>query len=474
MTDSKLITLLSTFNKYELNRLRKYVESPFFNENTLLVDLFDVIDKFLRSNKTILEQKEVWSKIFDKKPYDDTKFRRLCSDLNRLAQDFLTIEDFRNQPLAFESYQLRLLNSKGLDKHYLAVERNVERDRNKLKLRDSMYYYNNSMLEYERHLYLEKHSVMRTKKVNLSNADLQMDYFFLSLKLKNYCDAINYKNILNIDISIGMIEELLEIVKLDKYQAIPAIAIYYQILLTLLYREDEVHFYKLKKLLNENNFKFQQQEMRNMYIFAQNYCIKKINSGDAKYYKELFDIYKTLIETKIILNKGVIVPWDYKNITSVGLRVGEYKWVEKFINDYNQYLPKDYKNNAYTYNLAILHFYKKDYNEVIFLLRDMTYKDVFDALQGRWLLLKTYYELGEDDALDALIDSFRIFLRRNKSISKSYQKMYMNAIKFLQKIMKIPYEGRAAAEKLEVQIKECTPIAERRWLLQKLEEIRRT
>jgi hypothetical protein len=50
----------------------------------------------------------------------------------------------------------------------------------------------------------------------------------------------------------------------------------------------------------------------------------------------------------------------------------------------------------------------------------------------------------------------------------------MNAIKFLQKIMKIPYEGRAAAEKLEVQIKECTPIAERRWLLQKLEEIRRT
>ena len=50
--------------------------------------------------------------------------------------------------------------------------------------------------------------------------------------------------------------------------------------------------------------------------------------------------------------------------------------------------------------------------------------------------------------------------------------MYMNAIKFLQKIIKIPYEGKAAGEKLRDQIKECTPIAERRWLLQKLEEIR--
>jgi hypothetical protein len=313
---------------------------------------------------------------------------------------------------------------------------------------------------------------MRTKKVNLDAADFQLDCFFLSLKLKNYCDAINYKNILNIDIHVGMIEELLEIIQTEKYQAIPAVAIYYQVLLTLTNRDEQAHFFKLRNLLNGNNTKFQQQEMRNMYVFAQNYCIKKINTGHQEFYKELFAIYRTLIETGIILNKGVIVPWDYKNITSVGLRVGEYIWVEKFIKNYNGNLPKDYQKNALTYNLAILNFHKKEYDEVITLLRDMTYRDVFDALQGRWLLLKTYYELDESDALDALIDSFRIFLRRNKSISKSYQKMYMNAIKFLQRIIKIPYESKASAEKLQIQIKDCQPIAERRWLLTKLEEAR--
>lgn len=472
MTGSKLLTLLKTFDKYELNRLRKYVESPFFNENDFLVQLYDLLDKFLRSNKETIDQQVIWHKIFPKTVYNDTKFRRLCSDLNKLAQDFITFEDFKNQPLAFESYQLRLLNSKGLDKHYLAVERNVNRARKNLKLRDSMFYYNDAMLEYEKHVYLEKHGVMRTKKVNLGQADFQLDCFFLSLKLKNYCDAINYKNILNIDIKIGMMEKVLEAAKEKSYQAVPAVAIYYQILLTLTDRENEAHFFNLKRLLNENNFRFQQQEMRNMYIFAQNYCIKKINTGNAAYYRELFEIYKTLIETNIILNKGIIVPWDYKNITSVGLRVGEFKWVEKFVKNYNQHLPKSHQKNALTYNLAILHFYKKDYDEVITLLRDMSYKDVFDALQGRWLLVKTYYELDEFDALDALIDSFRIFLRRNKSISKSYQKMYMNAIKFLQKIMKIPYENKGSGEKLFLQIKACSPIAERSWLLSKLEEVR--
>ena len=85
MTGSKLLTLLKTFNKYELNRLRKYVESPFFNENELLVDLFDLIDKFLRSNRENIEQEKIWQKIFPKMPYDDIKFRRLSSDLNKLS-----------------------------------------------------------------------------------------------------------------------------------------------------------------------------------------------------------------------------------------------------------------------------------------------------------------------------------------------------------------------------------------------------
>ncbi len=472
MKGNKLLTLLESFNKYELNRLRKFVESPFFNENEILVDLYDMIDTFLRSTKTELNQEVIWKQLFPDKPYDDVKYRRLNSDLNKLAQDFLAIEDFKTQPLAFDAYQLRLLNAKGLDKHYLAVQRNIDRTKERLELRDAMYFYNSTMIEYEKHLYLEKHEVMRTKKVNLDAADFQLDCFFLSLKLKNYCDAINYKNILNIDINVGMITELLEIIQAERYQEIPAVAIYYQVLLTLTNHDEQTHFFKLRNLLNGNNTKFQQQEMRNMYIFAQNYCIKKINTGHQEYYKELFAIYKTLIETGIILNKGVIVPWDYKNITSVGLRVSEYVWVEKFIKNYNGNLPKAYQKNALTYNLAILNFHKKEYNEVITLLRDMTYRDVFDALQGRWLLVKTYYELDEYDALDALIDSFRIFLRRNKSISKSYQKMYMNAIKFLQRIIKIPYESKASAEKLQLQIKDCQPIAERRWLLTKLEEAR--
>ena len=178
-----------------------------------------------------------------------------------------------------------------------------------------------------------------------------------------------------------------------------------------------------------------------------------------------------MIEKEIVFNKGVLPPWDYKNITRVGLRVGEYDWAENFITKYNKYLPKANRKNALTYNLALLQFYRKRYKQVIELLRNVSYKDIFDALQGRWLLLKTYYELDEFDALDALMDSFKIFLRRNKNISKDYQQMYINSIKFLQKIMRMPYDSKANRQKLREQIESNKRLIERRWILEKYDEL---
>lgn len=471
MVSNKLLLLLGTFNKYELNRLRKFLQSPYFNENEHLVLLFEILNKFIRSEKENLDQAVVWRKIFPKNMYNDTRFRRLTSDLNKLAQEFIMVDEFRKLPLASEAIVLRDFNNRNLDKHFSAVERNVDIFIKKMPRRDADFHYYNTLIQYEKHLFLEKHGVLRTKKINLDKADFSLNCFYITQKLKNYCDAINYKNIINLDIPIHFIDVLLEELQESPYLEVPSIGIYYQIMLMLIDREKEENFLTLKKLLDQHNEKFSKPEMRNMYIFAQNFCIKKLNSGEAQYYYTLFDIYKTLIEKEIVFNKGILPPWDYKNITSVGLRIGEYDWAENFITKYNKYLPKANRQNALTYNLALLQFHRANYKKVIELLRDVSYKDIFDGLQGRWLLLKTYYELDEFDALDALMDSFKIFLRRNRNISKDYQQMYLNSIKFLQKIMRMPYESKANQVKLKLLIESNKRITERRWLLKKYDEL---
>jgi hypothetical protein len=108
--------------------------------------------------------------------------------------------------------------------------------------------------------------------------------------------------------------------------------------MTLTSDDDEQHFNKLKQLLKTHHDKYSVKEARDMYTYAQNYCIKKINSGFGKYLHELFQLYKITLENKIVFAGKYLSHWAYKNIVGVGLRLGEFDWVEQFINDYKDQL----------------------------------------------------------------------------------------------------------------------------------------
>ena len=107
MINNKLLSILEKLSKYDLNQLRKYISSPFFNENEKVILLFDLLDNRLRSKNSIQSKEDweefirfAWNKIYvPKTKYNDVKFRRLCSDLNKLVQDFLGYKEYELQPL---------------------------------------------------------------------------------------------------------------------------------------------------------------------------------------------------------------------------------------------------------------------------------------------------------------------------------------------------------------------------------------
>lgn len=479
MVNNKLLTLLETLSKYELNRLRKYLVSPFFNDNQRIVMLYDLLDKRLRDAKGSISTKEdwlefvhlAWNKIFENKDYDDVKFRRLCSDLTKLSQDFIGYKEYELQPLTQYNHILTSLNERGLNKHFVAVERLARKVDKKAKYRNAGSYLENFRLEYERHNYLERNAARHSFKGNHDVADFFLDCYYWSNKLKMYSESLNNRSILNIDININLINELLESVKDTPLIEVPAIAIYYHIIMAFQAEDTEVHFHQLIALIDEHGLQFPQTELRSIYIFAQNYCIRKINTGQLEYYEQLFNIYKALLEQEIIFIKKQLSPSNYKNIVTVGLFVKEYDWVEEFIHQYAPRLPKNYRDSSLTYNLANLYFNKEEYDKVIVMLRQMEYKDAFDGLSSRWLLLKTYYELTETDAFDALTDSFSIFIRRNKSLSDRNKQKYLNAVRFISKIMRIAYSNQKAHDALHQQLTDARIIIDKRWLLKKLEEV---
>ena len=134
-------------------------------------------------------------------------------------------------------------------------------------------------------------------------------------------------------------------------------------------------------------------------------------------------------------------------------------------------LKEEQRENAKTFNLARIAFYKKEFNQVIQLLQLVEYDDVFYNLVSRTFLLASYYELEEYDSLEALINSTNVYLRRDKGISESSKRNYLNQNRFLKRIMNVNQNDKSAIEKLKRQLSDTKGVASKPWLVEKINEL---
>jgi hypothetical protein len=235
--------------------------------------------------------------------------------------------------------------------------------------------------------------------------------------------------------------------------------------------DEEEHFRHLMANLERFSDKLTKEDLRECYYVAQNYCAFKINQGKPEYYQEVFEIFRRIIELKILIENGQLSEGVFKNIITASLGVGEFLWAENFISEYAGYLPLNIRENARTYNLAYLYFHQKKYNKVIELLRNVEYSDLVYALGAKLTLLRTYYESGEYLAMDSLIDSFSIYLRRNKFISKSLKREYSNFLNAVKKLASLNSANQQAIDAFEKRLMKTQNITSKKWLIEKIAEL---
>lgn len=470
--NDKVVTLLSYMSKYELNRFRKFLNSPYFNDSSDILDFFTSIEFYIRNDLTGVSRTMVWKKTFGKEKYVEQKYRRLASDLTKLAYRFFSVEWHERDGLSGQEGILKKVNAAPLGKHYKTALRNFRKDLEVHNYQNSDFYYYKYVSEYESHVHLERISAKRTTLSNLEAADVSLDIYYIINKLKHYCDALNYKRFLSIEIEVNLLPQLLKFIQENGYLDIPAIHIYYIISKTLTDFENKDHYFKLVELLEQNYELFPKPELRTLYIYATNYCITQLNSGNKDFFRILYELYFTLLMRKTIFNhEDELDERHYKNIITLGINLKDYDGIEEFILEFSPKLQKGVRDNALTYNLAHLYYAKRDYEKVIEQLRHVEYNDVFYALGGKLILLKTYYESEEFMAFEAQVDSFSIYLRRNKLISGDMKTQYMNCLKFIKKIYNTPKYNREDLQKIKDRIEKTSQVMGKNWLMSKVDEI---
>lgn len=478
MISTKLLVLLQGFSKSELRGFHKFIISPYCNENPDLIKLFEIILNFFQKSKSkntenqILAKENVWKKIKGNEKYRDEQLRRLCSDLIKKIYQFIAHQQFSKSEINELIYLIPAINSSQLHKHYSGIIRQSELLQKNSKIKNAKYHFNNYKIEYSRFTHLEVMEEKVRTFENLEQADYHLDCYYYGEKLKNYCEALAYGNVIALKSQINLDQQFLDFLANSPFINESSIKTYYLVVKMLLAPNDESFFQNLKTHLKSFGDNFPQPELKSLYIYLINYCIDtKINNGRSDFFNELFDIFKVVIENEIMFSNGILAPQDYKNIITVGLHIQEFEWTEKFIQEYTNRLPKESQDNDLSYNLAKVYFHQEEYEKVIEQLRAVEYKNLSYTMGGRLMLLKTYYELKELDALESLLDSYGIYLRRNKLISRNVKQQLMNGIRFTRKLSSLAPYDKKGIQKLKDQINNCKALAAKKWLLEKVAEL---
>ena len=464
-----------------MTRFYEFVHSPYHNKHGEVQALVGYLNKiYPQFTEKKCDRFRVFRNLYPKQKHNQPNLALLFTYAFRLSKEFLSMEQCYSQK---ENQALHLLTALRHKEHHPFYQKKLQQTQQQLVAslyRDSFFYQQQLALGKESDL---GHQLASWKGINIEIQEKQhyLDYYYLGEKLKDACELEVRSKILCVQFELQFIENILEVLQKnwERYKNIPPIAVYFH-LYRMIRQEDTARYYEALPIIEQNSRFFQKKELKDIYTYVQNYCIKQINESNAVFMEELLKIYKIQLERKLLHDeKEQLSEWHYKNIVTLGLRLKERDWVFKFIEQYKDEIPFESRENAYRFNRAAYAYNVADYDKVLELLLQVEYTNIQYGLGARWLLLRTYYDLEETTSFFALCDSFRLYLQRNKLIAAFKKKGNEQAIRLARKAfqikLEIPYQHREKTEKditkLRIEIADTETVFNRGWLEEKVEEI---
>ncbi len=473
MLSDNLLSLLTSFTKVELNRFRKYLLSPYLNEQPDATRLFDFLNESIRQDMDVtqLTKAMVWETLYPARKFDDAHLRRLSSDLSHLAMRFMVAEARNNDPLN-EALDLQKVLEKPLLKKLLAsTERQIFRLFDETPGQSSELLLAQFRMHHRVFSRASKLVAITGYGDKLSTADFYLECFYLIQKLKYYVAWLQFSGIRDTEKVISFMPGFWEEINSERFKNIPFITVFSRVVLCFTEPNNESHFQQLLIDLDKQAGNLPKEDLRECYQIAQNYCALKVNQGQTDYYPIFFRVLKKTVLLEILVENNHLTEGVFKNMVTISMWVGEFAWAENFINEYAAYLPAPIRENAKRYSLANIYFRQKKHAEVIDLLQNVEYNDIVYALGSKLILLRTYYETNESLALESLMDSFRIYIRRNKLISKNQKREYNNFLNFVKKLTYLNTFDSNAISKFKNLVTESSSNMPKKWLLEKIDEI---
>lgn len=470
--NNKLFQTLGYLEPPEVKRLLRYLKSPYFNQSKTLVRLCELLLAYVEKGKTGFIREEIWRKLVPGTAYDDVNFRKYCSDLLALVEGFFAQEAIRQDPGHLDVATMRFVAERKILPLYNSSTQSAKNALAGQTIQSTQVVQKAIAVEQQYYLLMDYDFKLNTKS-NIESTSKYLDVYYFSEKLKLYCAAISQRKTSNIEYQLDFMEDIVRMLDGFPMEDFPELAIYYCTYLALK-GADEDNYFKWRGLLERYGRQMPRLEAIQVFDSALHYCTGKINQGSKDFLQEYFDLFQSALDQKIFLYRNEFPSWRYNNANVTALRLNKLDWAESFVQQYKDFLPEGERQNTYTFNLARVYLYKKQYSKVLDVLHNVEYEDIGFNLISKTMLVITYYELDELEALWSHMDAFRVFLNRQKDLAEARKSLYLNLLKYLRRLMRLKSNDKVELQRLREDIvAEKARTANHEWLLEKLDELGR-
>ena len=473
MTASLLWELITTVDDWHFRRSIPQLKGANDRVSRLLLLLIT------HPKEAAPDKLQLWRQLFPGQPFKSSNWDNLTSDALEQLYSYLSAQYFLEDEVEAGIWRSAFLQEAGLDKQANRQLRRTQKLLAKRPDRSFQYFRHNSQLAS-----LEDQLALRQRRQRTEQLEMASDAFDLSYlinKLRLSCAKASRERAVSGGYQEKRLQYLLSAFKdeLASPEEFPAVQLYHRLYKFLSLEHPKQEDYQaIKATVNAAAQFLPEEEERTVYKYLLNHCVGQINRGDQGYYPEVLQLYQLLLDRDLLIESGYLTPWSYSNIATAGLRQKAFVWTENFLLEYRYRLPAASQANAYQYNLASLEFERGDFDQALIALGSIAFTDAFYYISAKLIQLKIYYHQRDFAPLQSTAESARLYLLRNRQLSEYQRRSIRAFLRYIQQIaqwakelpFKKPEVSAQRKQQLLQRIKEQQELAQRDWLLARLQE----
>lgn len=461
MADPKFFTLFRTLSKEEISGFSKYLKRMHGNEAVTL-EVFDCLGKQKDEKKHNLDY--LCRKLYP--PGSEVARKNLqnsLSDLYLWLKDFLLFIKATSNEFDSQLLWLKILKERKRHLEFTKNARALQVETKKLS--------GESTAEYLRILSLKKlifYHRPASQPLPTAGELLQfkkdLDQFYSLAQLRVACELANLKNQQLQDIDPQNLHlATIDVAAMTGRDEPPLLRLYREVY-HLIASNEEQSYSSVIKMLAQCAKNIDPLELHTLLSYLHNFAAAQIRDGKEEYWTSTHLLNKFGVEHSIFTRDGGISASQFNNIIAVAGQVKDFNWANAFLSSHSRYLQKDSRDKTIILAKAIISFEKREFKKVIDALQDMDFNSFLDSIRARALILRSMYEIQDDDneTLDYCL-TLESYLRRNPQAKREAVRGTLNTVQ----IIKMLIRKKAPQNRILKTIGELRNVYFKSWLLEK-------